>query len=102
MISVPVPLDKLRALLDAHHADDLLREREIREAYRRGYIDGATDPDTLRVTWQTAWAVAQDRLAAALQNDPDLGPGLSERIAARRTAVEEWVRTGKHFPGWTP
>lgn len=98
--TVPVRADVLEAVaqLLAEAAD--LREREVLDAWRRGYLAGSLDPELLRVTWETAWEVAQDRLVAALVNYPDLGPPLAERIAARRAAVQAWVRGETEYPGW--
>jgi hypothetical protein len=95
-----VPVATLRALLTLMEGAADLREREIADAYVRGYRDGALDPDLLRATWDVAWATAQDRLAAALAETPDLGPGLAERIQERRAAVDAWVENGGPYPGW--
>jgi hypothetical protein len=100
VLTVPVPTDVLEALeqLLADAAD--LREREVADAWRRGYLAGSLDPGLLRITWQAAWEVVQDRLVAALINYPDLGPPIAERIAARRAAVDAWVRGEAEYPGW--
>jgi hypothetical protein len=77
-----------------------LRDREITDAYGRGYLAGSLDPQLLQCTWETAWQVALDRLTAGLVNPPDLGPGLAERVEARRAADAAWVRDGGDYPKW--
>jgi hypothetical protein len=92
--TVTLPSAQLLALLDLMEAAADLRDREVRAAYEAGYLAGTRDPAGLRLTWEAAWQVAQDRLVLDLQ-DGEVPEPVQRLTDRRRAQLAEWVRTGR-------